>query len=95
MAGYLDKHNPGYKTYVANATGTNYGENGGLYNRAGRGYPDVAANGAYLLTYLNLTENIFFGTSLASPIFGAVVTLINEERSLIGKGPVSCIAFCI
>lgn len=35
-----------------------------------------------------MTELTFFGTSLASPIFGAVLTLINEERYAIGKGSV-------
>ena len=39
--------------------------------------------------YNNLTQLTFFGTSLASPIFASVITLINEERTAIGKGPVS------
>ncbi|TVY14727.1 Aorsin [Lachnellula arida] len=77
--------------YEINANATNIGQNGGVYNRLGRGYPDVSANGAFLLTFLNLTERKFFGTSLAAPIFGSVITLINEERSVIGKGPVGFI----
>lgn len=37
---YLTNHNPGYPSYAGNASfGT------GLYNRAGRAYPDVSANG--------------------------------------------------
>lgn len=48
----------------------------------------MSANGAFLLTYNNLTLETFFGTSLASPIFGSVITLINEERTAVGKGPV-------
>lgn len=75
-------------SYVANADATNIGANGGVYNRAGRGYPDVSANGAYLLFYNNLTLFTSFGTSLASPIFGSVLTLINEERTAAGKGPI-------
>lgn len=74
--------------YRVNADASNIGENDGVYNRAGRGYPDVSANGAFLLVYNNLTEFTFFGTSLSSPILGAVVTLINEERTKLGKGPV-------
>lgn len=77
--------------YKVNADATNVGENGGVYNRIGRGYPDVSANGAYLLTYNNLTLSTFFGTSLASPIFGSVITLINEERTVAGKGPIGFI----
>lgn len=88
VSSYLANDSPDVPSYIANSTGTNYGENGGLYNRAGRGYPDVSANGAFLLTYVNLTQGTFFGTSLASPIFGAVITLINEERTAAGKGPV-------
>ena len=77
--------------YEANADASNIGQNGGVYNRAGRGYPDVSANGAFLLTYVNLTQGTFFGTSLSSPIFGAVITLLNEERTVAGKGPIGFI----
>lgn len=37
VSNYLTNHDPGLPYYIANSTGTNYGENGGLYNRAGRG----------------------------------------------------------
>lgn len=36
---YLAKYSPDVPSYVADSSGTNYGENGGLYNRAGRGEP--------------------------------------------------------
>lgn len=84
---YLADHNT-LPYYIANADASNVGANGGVYNRAGRGYPDVSANGAFLTTYNNLTLLTFFGTSLSSPIFGSVLTLINEERTAVGKGPV-------
>ncbi|EED18810.1 protease S8 tripeptidyl peptidase I, putative [Talaromyces stipitatus ATCC 10500] len=90
---YLKKDLP-YQSlpyYEINADATNIGEKGGVYNRIGRGYPDVSANGAFLLTYVNQTAGTFFGTSLASPIFGAVVTLLNEARSAVGKGPIGFI----
>lgn len=90
---YLKKDLP-YQSlpyYKVNSDASNIGENGGVYNRIGRGYPDVSANGAFLLTFVNQTEGTFFGTSLASPIFGAVVTLLNEARSLVGKGPIGFI----
>lgn len=93
VAGYLKKDLPfqSLPYYRVNAEATNIGQNGGVYNRIGRGYPDVAANGAFLLAYNNLTLNSWFGTSLASPIFGSVITLINEERTLAGKGPIGFI----
>jgi len=60
----------------------------GLYNRIGRGYPDVAANGAYYPAYNQGELEHWFGSSLASPLFASVLTLINEERAAVGKGPV-------
>ena len=93
VAAYLEEDLPfqSLPYYEINADATNIGQNGGVYNRLGRGYPDVSANGAFLLVYNNLTELTFFGTSLASPIFGAVITRINEERTLVGKGPIGFI----
>lgn len=88
VSNYLTKYNPSVPYYIANANATNIGANGGVYNRAGRGWPDVSANGAFLLTFVNETELTFFGTSLASPIFAATITLINEKRTAAGKGPV-------
>jgi tripeptidyl-peptidase-1 len=88
VSNYFAEHDPDLPYYVANSDASNVGVNGGVYNRAGRGYPDVSANGAFLLTYVNLTQGTFFGTSLASPIFGSVLTLLNEERTVAGKGPV-------
>jgi len=37
VSNYLNYHDPRLPYYIANSTGTNYGQNGGLYNRAGRG----------------------------------------------------------
>jgi tripeptidyl-peptidase-1 len=52
----------------------------GLYNRIGRAYPDVAANGAYFPAYNGGELYHFFGTSLASPIFASVLTLVSPLR---------------
>ncbi|KAK3117512.1 hypothetical protein LTR53_001029 [Teratosphaeriaceae sp. CCFEE 6253] len=88
VSSYFQNHDPGYPYYVANANASNIGAHGGLYNRAGRAYPDVSANGASYRMFDNLTNYHFFGTSLSSPLWGAITTLINEERGLAGKGPV-------
>ena len=91
VAEYFKSHNPGLPSYVANADATNIGAGGGLYNRAGRGFPDVSANGANFRAFVNHSDGQWFGTSLAAPIWGSVMTLINEERTQVGKGPVGFI----
>jgi tripeptidyl-peptidase-1 len=88
---YFSKHDPGHPYYVANAAASNIGENGGLYNRAGRGIPDISANGANFRAFTNGTNFHWFGTSLAAPLWNAIITLINQERALIGKKPVGFI----
>ncbi|KAF2094775.1 putative protease S8 tripeptidyl peptidase I [Rhizodiscina lignyota] len=87
VQGYLSNHNT-LPYYLANEAATNIGANGGVYNRAGRAYPDVSANAANLLVFSDLTVFPNFGTSSASPIFGSVLTLLNEERTAVGKGPI-------
>ena len=44
VSAYLASHND-LPYYIANARASNIGENGGVYNRGGRGWPDVSANG--------------------------------------------------
>ncbi|KAJ5787152.1 Peptidase S8/S53 subtilisin/kexin/sedolisin [Penicillium paradoxum] len=60
----------------------------GLFNRIGRAYPDVAANGAMFPAYNGGTLHHFYGASLSSPLFASVLSLINEERLAKGKGPI-------
>lgn len=72
-------------------SGTNIGAGGGLFNRAGRGIPDVSANGAYFGTFAQGFSKLQYGTSLAAPLWASVITLLNEERTAAGKGPVGFI----
>jgi tripeptidyl-peptidase-1 len=88
---WADKHNPGYKTYVADSKASNIGQGGGLYNRAGRAYPDISANSARIGLVINEKVEPGFGTSYASPIWAAVISFINQERSAAGKSPVGFI----
>lgn len=60
----------------------------GIYNRIGRAYPDVAANGALFPSYLDGELYHFYGSSLAAPLFASVLTLLNQERAEAGKGPI-------
>ncbi|KAJ5346446.1 Peptidase S8/S53 subtilisin/kexin/sedolisin [Penicillium brevicompactum] len=60
----------------------------GLYNRVGRAYPDVSANGALFPAYTGGSIHHYYGASLSSPLFASVLSLINEERLAKGKSPV-------
>ncbi|EFX06237.1 alkaline serine protease [Grosmannia clavigera kw1407] len=73
----------GYNHYVHDGNFSNVTD--GLYNRGGRGYPDVSAVGDRQVIYANGSWWLYGGTSLAAPVFGSVLTLINEERIAAGK----------
>ncbi|KAK9417389.1 putative Peptidase S53 domain-containing protein [Seiridium unicorne] len=81
---YYDTAKPTYAYY----TNGSYETSTGVYNRDGRGIPDVAANGDNIAVYVKGRLGTEGGTSAASPIFAAVVTRINEERLAAGKSPV-------
>jgi len=87
---YFTNFDPGYKYY--NTSGTNNPPesvtNGGIYNRGGRGYPDVAAVGDNIVIFLNALPTTIGGTSASAPVWGAILTRINEERIAAGKSTV-------
>ena len=74
-----------YKTYSVNADASNLGIDGGRYNKIGRGYPDVSANGANLLAFVQQGLGHWYGTSLAAPIWAAVVTLVSRFNLLLSS----------
>jgi tripeptidyl-peptidase-1 len=89
---YFSEHDPGYPYYNFNGiedskNGTNIGK-GGLYNRKGRAFPDVSANGAGLQFFDTGVKQPIAGTSLSAPIWASMLTLINEKRTEVGKSPV-------
>ena len=57
---YFKDHNPPYPYYEG---AENLGKNGGLYNRLGRGYPDVAANGDNIAVFNRGEFGLSGGTS--------------------------------
>ncbi|KAJ7463327.1 subtilisin-like protein [Mycena latifolia] len=74
---YLSAHTPSYSS--------------AQYNSAGRGFPDLSANGA---NYIVAVQNVFYyvyGTSASSPVVGAILTLVNDARLAQGKGPIGYI----
>ncbi|KXG52611.1 Peptidase S8/S53, subtilisin/kexin/sedolisin [Penicillium griseofulvum] len=83
---YFKKAKLSYPHYSEMEVNVNKTE--GLFNRIGRAYPDVAANGALFPAYSGGKLHHFYGASLSSPLFASVLTLINEERLAKGKGPI-------
>lgn len=62
---------PYYSEFEVNVNKTK-----GVYNRIGRAYPDVAANGAMFRAYTNGFDYHYYGSSLASPLFASVLNLV-------------------
>ncbi|KAH9923428.1 peptidase S8/S53 domain-containing protein [Epithele typhae] len=60
----------------------------GVYNKSGRAYPDVSANGYNYRVYINGEPNAVFGTSASAPVWGAFLTAVNDARIAAGKSPV-------
>jgi tripeptidyl-peptidase-1 len=89
--GYFQHHNPPYPSYVYNGSASSVGANGGIFNRAGRGVPDVAANGLNIPVVVNGHFSLSGGTSASAPIFASIINRINEERLAIGKKTVGFI----
>jgi tripeptidyl-peptidase-1 len=81
---YFKEANPPYK-YYESVDNTSFAANGGIYNRIGRGYPDVAAVGDNVAIWTSGAPTLIGGTSAAAPLFGAMLTRINEELIEAGK----------
>jgi tripeptidyl-peptidase-1 len=59
----------------------------GLYNKSGRGYPDVAAQGNHDAIVWPGKIRTVGGTSASSPAFAAVIALVNDALIADGKPP--------
>ncbi|KAI6089848.1 subtilisin-like protein [Hypoxylon rubiginosum] len=59
----------------------------GLYNRTGRGFPDVAAQGRNFSVYTQGQLIKVGGTSASAPTFAAIVSLLNNARIKSGQPP--------
>ncbi|KAL7281195.1 hypothetical protein ACG7TL_004503 [Trametes sanguinea] len=62
-------------------------EYSGLFNKFGRGFPDVSTQGVKVEYFWRGAEWLFTGTSVASPIFASIIALINDELITAGKSP--------
>jgi tripeptidyl-peptidase-1 len=83
---YFKSYRPDHPYY--SELNANFSTVKGLYNRIGRGYPDVASNGAFMPAYVNGKLGTWYGASLAAPTFSSILTLLNEERIAAGKGTI-------
>lgn len=59
----------------------------GLYNKTGRGIPDVAAQGSGFMVYLSGYAQPESGTSASAPAFAAVISNLNDYLLSQGKPP--------
>ncbi|KAJ4154749.1 hypothetical protein LMH87_000028 [Akanthomyces muscarius] len=89
VSSWFSKHDPGFPNYS-----TKDGvipKSGGIYNKAGRGFPDVAALGDNGAMVVNGRKILNGGTSMSAPIFAAIINRINEERISADKKPLGFI----
>ncbi|KAF7310501.1 Family S53 protease-like protein [Mycena chlorophos] len=73
------------KTQVASFLKTVPANFQGIFNRAGRGYPDVAVQGWNFAIFAGGEEGLVGGTSASSPSFAAMIALINDRLVAAGK----------
>ncbi|RAL62091.1 hypothetical protein DID88_002577 [Monilinia fructigena] len=66
--------------YIKNLNGTF----DGLYNKSGRAYPDISAQGTYFAYVWNQTYGSISGTSASTPLMSGIIALVND--ALIAKG---------
>jgi tripeptidyl-peptidase-1 len=50
-----------------------------------RAYPDLSANGANYDVAIDGIFQLVYGTSAASPVVGAILTMVNDARIAQGK----------
>ncbi|KAJ7875165.1 hypothetical protein B0H14DRAFT_2343353, partial [Mycena olivaceomarginata] len=62
-----------------------------VFNRSGRAYPDVSANGYPIVIAEKDTFVHMGGTSASAPIFASLVAAVSDARIAAGKSPVGWI----
>ena len=91
LTNYVPKQYKSYSLTAPTNDPTEAQTAGGIYNRAGRGYPDAAAVGDNIVIFNNGVPTLIGGTSASAPVFAAIINRINEERIFVGKSPVGFI----
>jgi tripeptidyl-peptidase-1 len=57
----------------------------GLYNKQGRGYPDISVRAYHYIVVFNGSSTIFDGTSASAPAAAAIFSLVNDALAAEGK----------
>jgi len=64
------------------------GARDGMYNRSGRGIPDIAAVGSAFRVVRGGANSSLVGTSASTPVVAAMVAVANDARLRAGHGPI-------
>lgn len=79
---------PRYQSQVVDNYISNLGDqHRGLYNRHGRGFPDISAQGYHYPVIWNGTAHLDDGTSASSPAVAAIISLVNDNLIANGRPP--------
>ncbi|KAF8958727.1 family S53 protease-like protein [Flammula alnicola] len=79
---------PSYQASAVSSYLTALGStNSGKFNKTGRGFPDVSAQGENVEIVVDGTAGTVAGTSCSSPIFASVISLLNDRLIAAGKSP--------
>lgn len=73
VAAYFADHDPGLS---------------GMFNRSGRGFPDISALGQRVAVAVAGQLTTAEGTSASAPLVGSLISRVNEERLAAGKAAV-------
>lgn len=79
VTSFLENHPPPY-------TAEQFNNSGNV-----RAYPDISSNGANQVAAIDGNFMLVYGTSLAAPVIGSMITVINDARIALGKSPVGFI----
>ncbi|KAJ3984233.1 tripeptidyl peptidase A [Lentinula detonsa] len=73
---------PWYQSHAVDGFLKKLGEDtyNGLFNRFGRAYPDVSAQGLNFRVFIHGNPYLISGTSASSPTFAGIVALLNDAR---------------
>lgn len=72
---------------VASYLNTLGSTNSGKFNRNGRAFPDVSAQGENVEIVVGGKTGLVAGTSCSSPIFASIIALLNDRLIAAGKAP--------
>ena len=79
---------PSYQTSQVAAYESAIGTMGGNYNRAGRVFPDLAAQGSKYVILYGGQQGLVGGTSASAPLTASILALVNDKRAKAGKGTI-------